>query len=80
MKIGDLVQQRACAVFGSPEEWGLPDREAMVAKVRAFHGVGVIISAPRWTAVKPTVEILWSALGTTQDQPVHTVEVLNESR
>ena len=46
MKVGDLVQPRDSAVLGSPEEWGLPDREAVVAKARAFHGMGVIVSAP----------------------------------
>jgi len=83
MKVGDLVQPRDNAVLGTPEEWGFSDREEMVAKVRAFHGVGVVVSDPHidaalWT--EPVVEILWSGLGTTQKQPLGTVEVINESR
>ena len=83
MQVGDLVQPRDSAVLGSPEEWGLPDREAVVAKARAFHGVGVVVSEPvpsRYSWVEPVVEILWSALGTTQKQPADTIEVINESR
>ena len=83
MKVGDLVQPRDSAVLGTPEEWGFTDREEMVAKVRAFHGVGVVVSEPHtdaalWT--EPVVEILWSGLDTTQKQPLGTVEVINESR
>jgi hypothetical protein len=77
MKVGDLVQPRDSAVLGSPEEWGLTDHEAVVAKARAFHGIGVIISELRTVVGVPVVEILWSALGAIQEQPVNTVEVIS---
>ena len=83
MQVGDLVQPRDSAVLGTPEEWGLPDHTAVIAKIRAFHGVGVVVGdahadPAQWA--EPVIEILWSALGTAQKQPVNSVEVISESR
>ncbi len=83
MKIGDLVQPKPSAVLGSPEDWGLSDRDATIAKIRAFHGVGIVVGdahADSALWAEPVVEILWSALGATQKQPVNSVEVIDESR
>ena len=82
MKVGDMVQVRSDAVLGTPEEWGLLSREAMVAKTRAHNGVGIIIceEALMMGYSDMGFKVLWGGHGQLILQPPNTIEVVNESR
>jgi len=82
MKIGDMVQVRADAVLGAPEEWGLLNRKEMVAKTRAHNGIGIIIceEALRMGYSDMGFKVLWGGHGQMIVQPANTIEVVNESR
>jgi len=82
VKVGDMVQVRPDAILAKPREWQLASHEEMVARTRAYHGVGIIICEEALAMGYSDMgfKVLWSGHGRMIVQPARTIEVVGESR